>query len=301
MRKDLLGGVLVVVAAASFGLMPLFARHAYAAGVDVQTLLFLRFTIAAVVLVGCLAATKRLIWPGLRVVAWLTLLGGVLYALQATLYFSAVRVMSPTLAVLLLYLYPALVMGLSATITRVRPSAKQLAAIVLSLAGMVLVLGAPTGSVQTVGVLLALGAALTYAVYIMVGDRFSGTLPPFTTAAYVITFAALSFAVTGLARGGMRLAISGPGWTAVIAVAVVCTIVAIGCFFAGMALIGPVRAAILGVVEPIVSVAAAAIALGETITPLQAVGGGCVLVAAVWGSRTPAPPPDRLTTADIQR
>ncbi|GGQ65125.1 DMT multidrug transporter [Couchioplanes caeruleus subsp. azureus] len=298
---DLRGRLLVVVAAAGFGLMPIFAQYAYAEGMGVQTLLLLRFTIAAAALLGYLALTRRLVWPGRRALARLAVLGGVLYAAQSTLYFSAVRYISPTLAVLLLYLYPALVVLLTAVVERTPPSLTRLASIGLSLVGVVIVLGAPTGEVRLAGVLLALGAALTYAVYIVAGDRFSSTLPPFTTAAYVIAFAAVSFAVTGVARGAVDLTISPRGWAAVAGVAVISTIVAIGCFFAGMAAVGPAQAAILSVVEPVVSVAATALLLHKGLSALQIVGGVLVLAAAVWGvagggdRRTPPPVATRPT------
>jgi drug/metabolite transporter (DMT)-like permease len=236
---DLRGGLLVIAAAAGFGLMPIFAQYAYDEGMGVPTLLFLRFSIAAAALLGYLAVTRTLLWPGWRALARLALLGGVLYAAQSTLYFTAVRYISPTLAVLLLYLYPALVALLVAVIERTPPPMTRVASIALALTGLVIVLGAPTGKVRVAGVLLALGAALTYAVYIVAGDRFSTVLPPFTTAAYIIAFAAVSFAVTGLARGAIDLTISPRGWAAVLGVAVISTIVAIGCFFAGLAAVGP--------------------------------------------------------------
>ena len=45
-----LGLILIITSAVSFGVMPIFAQLAYNAGADPITVLFLRFTIAAVVI-----------------------------------------------------------------------------------------------------------------------------------------------------------------------------------------------------------------------------------------------------------
>ena len=56
-------------------------------------------------------------------------------------------------------------------------------------------------------------------------------------------------------------------------------------FFAGLKRIGPTTASTLSTFEPIVAVALAAVVLGETITPVQALGGALILAAVVILSR----------------
>ena len=60
-------------------------------------------------------------------------------------------------------------------------------------------------------------------------------------------------------------------------------------FLSGIRLIGGTRAGILMLFEPVVGVALAAVLLGETITPLQGLGGVAVLVAAVVLQRSASP------------
>ena len=278
------GGGLVVVSAAGFGLMPIFARYAYSAGVTVSTLLFLRFALAAALLFGYLAVRGQL--PRrvtARQAGALLLLGAVLYSLQSLFYFSAVEHISPALAVLLLYLYPGIVLLLSSALGRHRPPLAGVGAIVLSLVGMALVVGRPTAALSLVGVLYAGGAAAVYAVYIVVGDRASAGLPPLTTSAFVALFATTSFAVVGTGTGTLRFDFSAHAWLPIVGVAVFSTVVAIGAFFAGMSVIGPTRASIMSMVEPVISIVAAWLLLRETMTPVQALGGAVVLVGAVWG------------------
>jgi drug/metabolite transporter (DMT)-like permease len=286
-RPALRGSALVVCSAVGFGLMPVFATYAYARGVNVPTLLLARFTLAAVVLFGYLAARRRLPRLTARQAGSLLLLGGVLYALQSTLYFTAVRHVSPAVTVLLFYLYPAFVLVLSVLRDRHRPSLAGMGAVGLSLGGLVLVVGRPDGRLSLPGVAYAVGAALVYAVYIMVGDRVTSRVPPLPSSAFVALSAAVSFAATGAATGSLHLDLPAGAWPPVVGVALVSTVVAIGCFFAGMALTGPVRASVISTVEPVVAIVATGVLLGATMTGGQLLGGAVVLAGAVWGTTVP--------------
>ena len=106
---DRAGLLLCVVSAAGFGSLAIFGKQAYAGGLGVIGVLALRFAVAAPLLVGLALVARRglrLPWAtGLRLLA----LGGIGYAIQATLFFNALTRISAGLAsLLLLYLYPAL-------------------------------------------------------------------------------------------------------------------------------------------------------------------------------------------------
>jgi len=68
----------------------------------------------------------------------------------------------------------------------------------------------------------------------------------------------------------------------------VSTVAAILCFFAGLARVGPSAASILSTLEPLVTVALAAAAFGESLGAVQQVGGALVLGAVLvmqWPAR----------------
>jgi len=93
-------------------------------------------------------------------------------------------------------------------------------------------------------------------------------------------------------------------WPIIIVTGVVSGAAAALLFTMGIRLIGRVRAGILGLIEPIVGIAAAALLLGEVLAPIQLLGGGLVLGAAVLIQRAtdePPPAPARLTadTPDV--
>ena len=277
-----LGVLLIMLSAFGFGLMPIFASYAYAGGVNVPTLLFWRFSLAAVCLFSYLF-WRRTVWRlGRRELLALLFLGAVLYTLQSAFYFSAVRYIPASLAALVLYLYPVFVAGLAIWLDKETLSLHTVLPAALSLTGIAVVLGAPLDEVDGFGVLLAFGAAIVYSVYITLGRRVVAAVSPLMTSAMISAFAALSFLVFGLADSSLHFAFSGATWAVIAGVVVFSTILAMATFFAGMERIGATRASILSTVEPVVTIGCSSLLLGEKLSWLQGFGALLVLTGAVW-------------------
>ena len=288
-----MGPLLCILSAAAFGAMAIFGKLAYDDGVAVGDLLLVRFSIAAAVLLAVAGANGALRGLSRRAVAAALAMGAVGYATQSGLFFSALERMDASLLALILYTYPVLVCVAAVVLGRERATLRRIGALVVASAGVVLVLaGAATGSFDALGAAMGFGAALAYTTYILVGDRVVGRVPVLALTALVCTGAASTFAVAAVVRGGPQLGfgVEGLGWIG--AIALVSTVGAILMFFAGLARVGPSTAAILSVFEPVVTVALAAAAFGESLAPLQLVGGALVLAAVVvlqWpGRRAPA-------------
>ncbi len=135
---------------------------------------------------------------------------------------------------------------------------------------------------------MGFGAALTYTAYILVGDRIGAGVPPLALAALVCTGATVTFALASVPRGGPDLAISADGWLVLAGIVLVSTVGAILTFFAGLARVGPSAASILSTFEPVVTVSLAAAVFGESLSPVQLLGGALVLSAVVvmqWPAR----------------
>jgi drug/metabolite transporter (DMT)-like permease len=96
----------------------------------------------------------------------------------------------------------------------------------------------------------------------------------------VIGSAAAVFVITA-SIAGRQWPQSAAGWLAIVTIALVSTVLAITLFFAGLERIGPTRASTLSTLEPVVTVTLAAIVLGETIAPVQLVGGALILTAVI--------------------
>ena len=209
-------------------------------------------------------------------------LGAFGYSLQSGLFFAAIDRLDVSMVALLLYTYPAFVTVAAILLGRAAPSLRAGVALTVASAGLVLVLLAGgSGDFEVVGALLALGASLTYTTYILVADNVIGEIDPLALALLVLIGASGTFAVVGLATGSLDLALSGEAWLWLVLIALVSTVVAISCFFAGLRLVGPSEAAILSTFEPPVTVVLAFLVLGETLTVPQLAGGALVLAAVV--------------------
>jgi drug/metabolite transporter (DMT)-like permease len=295
------GVALCLLSALGFGLMAIFAKEAYGAGLGVTALLAARFVLAAGLLWAIVAARRRMrsratadtpAPPPWRVALACLALGGVGYAAQAGLFFSALEHIDASLTSLLLYTYPALVFCGAVALGREHVTPWKAAALALASAGAALVLlGGGTRGLEATGVLLALGAGVTYAVYILVAEDVVRRIDPILLGAFVATGAALTFLVAG-AIGG-TLAFTVQGWLWIAAIATLSTVLPIVTFMLGMERVGASTASIVSTFEPVVTVALAVALYDEALGPLQALGGALVLAAVIAlqlrGARALAP------------
>ena len=281
------GAALVLLSAAGFGAMAIFGKLAFEAGISTTTLLLVRFALGTAVFAGILA------WRGERIPrAGLAVglgLGAVGYATQAGLYFGALRELDASLLALVLYTYPAWVTLAAFALGRERLDARRLLALLLSSTGLVIVLaGAAAGSFDALGTALGLAAALAYTAYILVADATGVARAPFALSTLVCAGATVTFAVVGVVTGELDFGFEPEGWLWLACIATVSTALPIAAFFAGLARVGPSAASILSTLEPVVTVGLAAAAFGESLTPLQLLGGALVLSAVVvmqWPAR----------------
>jgi drug/metabolite transporter (DMT)-like permease len=284
-HQRIVGTLWVILSATGFGAMAIFAKLAYGDGVDLPTMLFLRFLIAGVLMTLFMRAT-RVCWPRGRTLVALMVMGAVGYVGQSFCYFAALQFSSAALTALLLYLYPALVTLLVALRQRKALSPDRLLAVGVALGGTALTVGdSLTGSLA--GVLLGVAAAVIYSVYIVVGQdvtRRAGSIPASTV---IMLSAAVVYGGIASAQG-LAMPASAPGWGAVLAIAVLSTALAIVGFFKGMEKLGATDAATLSTLEPVVTVVLAGLVLGESIGGLQLLGGTLILATVVYLARRPA-------------
>lgn len=277
-QKFLSGLLLITISAFSFGAMPVFARYAYREGTDVLTLLFLRFVTAGLIML-LLLRLKGAPLPRGKPLLGLMGMGGLGYVGQSMCYFTALTLAPAGLVALLLYLYPALVALMAALIFKERMGGSKIAALFLALFGAALVIGPERGG-QPLGIVLGLGAAFIYAVYILSGSRLMQNVQPIQASTVIMVSAAMVFGVV-MAFRQPQLPQSMLGWFAILALAVISTVIAIVTFMAGLERVGPTNASMLSTVEPVVTVVLAAVLLGETVSTVNAAGGALILSAVI--------------------
>jgi drug/metabolite transporter (DMT)-like permease len=271
-----------MLAAAGFAAMAIFAKLAYAAGFDVPSLLLMRFVLAGAVL-WVVVAIRRPARPRLRTVLLAAGLGAVGYALQAATFFASLERIDASLASLLLYVYPTLVLVGAVAIGRERATRRRLGALALASAGTVLVLlgGGGAGHLDPAGIALVFTAAVTYTAYILISDRHGTDTDPFLLTAMIITAAGVAVGGWSVAHGGPDLHVAAQGWEAAAAIAVVSTVVPTAAFLLGLRRVGPATASIVATLEPVITVALAMVVFGDRLGAWQLLGGAGVVAAIV--------------------
>ncbi len=280
MNRYYKGVALALLSALGFSLLPIFGIFAYREGVNVNTLLFLRFTLTALFLFAYLGLTKHTLAVSCRQLALLFALGGILYSAQSSLFFASLHYIPASLTSLLLYTHPLFVAVLASIVDKEKLTRDNILAIVLSMTGLVFVLGASPTKVNATGVLMALGAAVVYSAYLVLGTRLVKQLSPLSTSAYIASFAALSLFAAGTAGGKLNFALSATAWLAVAGIVTFATVMAMLALFRGLELIGPTRASILSMVEPLLTFIFSALLFADRFTVLQLAGGAAVLAGA---------------------
>lgn len=275
--QRILGILLVAGSAAAFGTLAIFGRYAYAAKMDAITILFLRFSLAALVLLVLLFLRCEPLPRG-RPLAPLIGMGAIGYVGQAFCYLAALNYASSGLVALLLYLYPAFVTVLSVVVLQERMTRLKLLALVLALVGTGLTIG-PAGG-QLLGILLALGAAAIYSIYIIVGVQVMKQVSAVQSST-VIMAAAGVMACLLMTINGPHWPATMAGWWAVAGIVIVATVLPAITFLIGLRRVGPTTAAMISTLEPVVTVLLAAWLEQERLQPVTLIGGALILGAVL--------------------
>jgi drug/metabolite transporter (DMT)-like permease len=220
-------------------------------------------------------------------------------SLDVTMFFAYARV--PVAIVLLcFYLFPAMVAGASALLGWERLDRVRGVALLVALAGMVAVVVGGQGAsasdgLDPIGVLLAIGSAVSQTVFVLVARRGYRQVPTEQAMGVVLvvstSIGVLIAALTGV-LDSVWLPLTSPS-SELLVVMLLGGLFGAGLpsflFLAGIRLIGGVKAGILMLVQAPVGVALAAIFLDETIGPVQVLGGLAILLAGVVIQRSATP------------
>jgi drug/metabolite transporter (DMT)-like permease len=305
-RRRLVGVALILASAAGFGSGGLFAQPVYAAGVDWLVLSAWRFLFGATLTWGwlLLSAGRR---GGLRALdprsALAAIALGVLYVGNSGSYYAGLETVSPSLAALIVYIYPALVAVFSLRFGRRLEGRRAWLALALALVGVALSVGGidPDEAPPLVGLLLVIVSPVIYSIWIVLSARLAGERKDAVgelasdgaqaapAAALMITTTGVVYWIAALTSGQAVLpgAIPSEAWFGLAGVGVLSTFVAIQTFYAGAQRIGAAQAALISTVEPIWTIALAAIIFGIGLTGVQLIGGGLILVAVVVAQTGP--------------
>jgi drug/metabolite transporter (DMT)-like permease len=283
-RADLVGGLLVALAAGLFGAVVLFGKLALREGLSVPSLLAIRFAVASALLALAAAGTRRPLAAarGERLGLVVLAVGG--YAVESALFFTAAEHGTAGAVTLLFFTYPVFVALASWLLGRGAPARLTTAALAMALGGTALVVATGSGlAIDGAGVAFALGAALTYTAYLLGADALLRATHPMTSAMWVSAGASAGLFVFAAASGRLGFPRDLGGWWPLLAMGA-SSAGAFVAMLAGLQRIGAVRTSIVAAAEPLAAAVLGWAFLGESVSPGLAVGGVLILAAAVTAS-----------------
>lgn len=281
-----LGFLFVILAGIGFGFLGVFGRFAFNSGITVGELLFWRFLCAGLLLFIGLFIFKRtqltlslkqtLISAGLGI-------GG--YAVFSTFYFRSIQGVSVPLAAMLLFTFPIFVSLGAHLFLKERMNKQQWLSLGVACLGLGILLWGPIEVHKISAVLYGFGAAITYAIYVLVSGKVQKNVPAFSSSLYVIIFAAIALGIFSPPSIEKAMNFSVTQILIIVGLATVCTIAPLTLFLAGLQRLPSSQASILVMIEPVVATIAAATILGEVLSLRQIAGGILVLIALFINTR----------------
>jgi drug/metabolite transporter (DMT)-like permease len=278
-RQDLLGSTFSALMALQFAAVVMFGKEV-AAGELPFPMLAIRFAGQSLLLFIVLLVLRKPLVPAPGERLPLILAATIGYGTEAALFFSALNHGKAGAVTLLFYLYPVWVMLATIALDRRAPGWRLFVALLLALGGSaVVIVGGGEVEVAPMGILLALATSLAYTAYLITADRTIKTTDPVTAAAWLGAGAATSNIVFAGAFGAHDLP-DASSWPFLVGMAVF-SAGAFAAMLGGLQLVGAVRNAIIGVMEPLGVAVLAAVFLDEPVTAPTAIGGTLILGGAI--------------------
>ena len=268
------------LAAACYGLNPLFTLPLYAAGMTADSVLFYRYAFA-LLMIGLIMKVKkcsfRLRWKEVPILAAM----GILFSLSSLTLFEAYNYMDAGIASTLLFIYPILTAIIMVIFFKEKVSWITATSILLAFVGIALLTRTSDGGmVSLMGCLLVFLSSLSYAIYIVgVNRSFLKTFPSMELTFYALLFGLIVYIVR--LRGGVDLQIPSGlmQWGCAIGLALFPTIISLVLMAVSIHLIGSTHASILGALEPVTALFIGVLVFHEGFTSRIALGIVLVLFA----------------------
>lgn len=271
------GYVLGIIAAATYGMNPLFALPLYKAGMDPDSVLFFRYLFAIPVLGIMIKARGRNFRLQRKEILPLMIMG-ILVACSSLALFQSYNYMGAGIASTLLFVYPIMVALIMAFAFKEKLTLQTMLCILLALAGIGLLYKSGDGTTLSLtGVVLVMVSALSYAIYIVGVNRpMLKDIATLKLTFYVLLFGMILFLVRVDFGKSLHMVDTWYLWGNLLALAVFPTAISFLCTTQAIQYIGATLTAILGALEPLTAVFFGVVVFGESLT--MRVGCGILLI-----------------------
>lgn len=280
------GTVLVILAACFWGSMGIFVRRLGSYGFNSIQIVSVRVTLAALFFCVILFAKDR---KGFRIsVKDIPLFiglgfGSILFF--TVCYFSAIKIMSLSVAAILLYTSPIWIMLMSALFFHEKMNSRKILALVLAFGGCVLVSGISGEGIPLNGLLFGLGSGIGYGLYSILGTIALRRYSPYTVTAYTFLLAAVGSWLICEPKDMVSKFTMADNMTGLIILciltALVTAVIPFLAYTLGLQTLEASKAGILATIEPLVATIIGIVYFSEPLTILSGIGIFLILGAVI--------------------
>lgn len=277
------GYILGSIAAASYGMNPLFALPLYKAGMDPDSVLFFRY-LFAIPLLGIMIKARGRSFKIQRKETFPLIIMGLLVALSSLTLFLSYNYMAAGIASTLLLVYPIMVALIMAMVFKEKLALQTIVCMLLALGGIGLLYKSEDGStLSLIGTLLVFASSLSYAIYIVgINQTSLKNVATLKVTFYVLLFGLSLFVARLLYSGVLNTPDQWYLWANLLALAVFPTAISFLCTTGAIQYIGSTPTAILGALEPVTAIFFGIAVFGESLTVRESFGLVMIIVAVTF-------------------
>ena len=277
------GYILGSIAAASYGMNPLFALPLYKAGMDPDSVLFFRY-LFAIPLLGIMIKARGRSFKIQRKETFPLIIMGLLVALSSLTLFLSYNYMAAGIASTLLFVYPIMVALIMAMVLKEKLALQTIVCMLLALGGIGLLYKSEDGStLSLIGTLLVFASSLSYAIYIVgINQTSLKNVATLKVTFYVLLFGLSLFVARLLYSGVLNTPDQWYLWANLLALAVFPTAISFLCTTGAIQYIGSTPTAILGALEPVTAIFFGIAVFGESLTVRESFGLVMIIVAVTF-------------------
>ena len=277
------GYILGSIAAASYGMNPLFALPLYKAGMDPDSVLFFRY-LFAIPLLGIMIKARGRSFKIQRKETFPLIIMGLLVALSSLTLFLSYNYMAAGIASTLLFVYPIMVALIMAMVFKEKLALQTIVCMLLALGGIGLLYKSEDGStLSLIGTLLVFASSLSYAIYIVgINQTSLKNVATLKVTFYVLLFGLSLFVARLLYSGVLNTPDQWYLWANLLALAVFPTAISFLCTTGAIKYTASPPPAILGALEPVTAIFFGIAVFGESLTVRESFGLVMIIVAVTF-------------------
>lgn len=279
------GELYVIIAGICWGIIGVFTRKMSSAGFDSIQVTFLRNLVAALELfIVVIIKDKSSLKISFRDI-WMFLGTGICsIAFFNVCYFKAIELTGLSIAAVLLYTAPAMVVVMSCIFFREKMNARKIIALLLAFGGCIFTTGiiGKESNVTWLGLLIGLGSGFGYALYSIFGTVATKKYNSYTISLYTFVFAAASLLPLCRLNDVAAIVVTHKGIIIPsVCLSTVSTIIPFVCYTKGLKEMEAGKASIMAFIEPLVATLCGIAVFHEKIDLTSVIGIAMIFISVV--------------------